>query len=298
MDVNEADAITEDEIAGNAPFATGSAGGTSWDAPPVLKKPRNAFTELMSPRSNSKPDANPPRSAVNPHPHRTKPDPHTGVSLNNLHGRDALGAYLVKPESFPSPQRVLRYNDKFVTIHDAYAKSTIHLLVMPRDMKIAALHPFDALQDKEFLQAIRDEVAAINKIVASELRRLFGKYSKADAARNEALSSVDLPDELPAGRDWEADVMVGVHAHPSMNHMHVHVLSRDRHSELLKHRKHYNSFSTEFFVPLDDFPMAAGDRRRRPDEARYLAQDMWNFGNKFKALKDHLEEEFDAWKKE
>jgi hypothetical protein len=29
------------------------------------------------------------------------------------------------------------------------------------------------------------------------------------------------PDELPQGRDWEEDIVVGVHAVPSMNHLHV-----------------------------------------------------------------------------
>lgn len=258
----------------------------------------------MSPSRKAKDSSDPPRSAINPHPNRTRPDPHTGVSLNNLHGRDALGAYILKPESFPSPQRVLRYNNQFVTIHDVYAKSSIHLLVLPRDLRISSLHPFDALADPAFLERMEGEVTELKKIMSSELRRMFGKYSKAEAARNDALSSPDPPEELPAGRDWEAELMVGVHAHPSMNHMHVHLMSRDRHSDALKHRKHYNSFSTRFFVPLEEFPLAEDDARRSPDKAGFLAQDMkcWrcgkNFGNKFKALKGHLENEFEEWKRE
>lgn len=107
---------------------------------------------------------------------------------------------------------------------------------------------------------------------------------------------------LPPGRDWEAEVLVGVHAHPSMNDLHVHVVSREMRSECLKHRRHYNSFATPFFVPLDDFPLAPDDPRRHPGRAGYLARDLrcWrcgrDFGNRFKALKGHLEGEFEAWK--
>lgn len=98
--------------------------------------------------------------------------------------------------------------------------------------------------------------------------------------------------------------MVGVHAVPSMANLHIHVISVDRHSEKLKHRKHYNSFSTPFFVPLEDFPLSAGDERRWPGREGYLKRDFscWrcgvNFGTGFKKLKDHLEEEFEEWKRE
>ena len=226
------------------------------------------------------------------------------MSLNNLHGRDGLAAYITKPESFPSPQRVLRYDDQWVTIHDLYPKSSIHLLLLPRDMKYARMHPFEALNDPPFLQAARQQVDELVKIGGSELRHLYGKFSKAEAARYEALSADDIPEELPSGRDWEAEIMTGVHAHPSMNHMHVHVISKDRHSERLKHRKHYNSFSTDFFVPLDNFPLAEDDPRRHPGREGYLQRDMkcWrcekNFGNKFSQLKAHLEEEFDKWRRQ
>jgi aprataxin len=111
-------------------------------------------------------------------------------------------------------------------------------------------------------------------------------------------------DDLPPGRDWEKDVMVGIHAHPSMSHLHVHVLSVDRFSECMKHRKHYNSFATPFFVPLEDFPLAQDDPRRHPGREGYLNSDLkcWrcgrNFGGAFKTLDEHLKEEFEKWKAE
>ena len=118
------------------------------------------------------------------------------------------------------------------------------------------------------------------------------------------MNSDDLPDELPPGRDWSQSVISGVHAGPSMNHIHVHVLSADMHSSCMRHRKHYNSFNTPFLVDVDDFPLAEGDPRLRYMEMKYLRVDFkcWrcgrDFGNSFDALKSHLREEFEAWKRD
>jgi hypothetical protein len=41
---------------------------------------------------------------------------------------------------------------------------------------------------------------------------------------------------------------MGFHAQPSMLLLHLHVLSEDLNSPALKHKKHWNSFTTRFFV--------------------------------------------------
>lgn len=108
-------------------------------------------------------------------------------------------------------------------------------------------------------------------------------------------------DELPSGRDWAKDVISGIHANPSMNHLHIHVLSRDMFSEPMKKTNHYLSFTTDFFVGLDQFPLPANDHRR---VYKHFPADMlcWrcgkNFGNKISKLKEHLADEFEEWKKE
>jgi len=35
-------------------------------------------------------------------------------------------------------------------------------------------------------------------------------------------------------------------------HLHMHVISKDFDSEFLKTKKHWNSFTTAFFLPVDD----------------------------------------------
>lgn len=220
--------------------------------------------------------------------------------------RDGLGVYLGDPASFPA-SRVIYFNDDFVAINDLYPKASVHTLLLPRSPRHNLLHPFEAFDDPVFLAAVQREVLKLKTLVASELRRRFGGDSAADARREAVLSGDAEPgpdEELPPGRDWMAEVMTGIHAHPSMNHLHVHVLSRDMRSPCLHHRKHYNSFNTPFLIDVADFPMAADDPRWHPGRAGYMKRDLvcWrcgqNFKNQFQKLNQHLAVEFEAWKKE
>lgn len=231
---------------------------------------------------------------------RTKPTPRSENPFRT--GRDGLGAYIAQPESYPS-NVVVNHCEDFVAIYDMFPKSSLHLLLLPRDPTKTHLHPFDAFEDVEFLTKVRTEVYKLRTLAAAELRRKYGKVSAQEQARQAALTAEPAPEELPAGRDWEKEIMCGVHAVPSMNHLHVHVIAVDRYSERLKHRKHYNSFATPFFVPIEDFPLAIDDVRRNPTREGYLKRDFvcWRcgeeFGNKFTQLKAHLEKEFEEWRR-
>ncbi|KAI7969457.1 hypothetical protein EIK77_005087 [Talaromyces pinophilus] len=228
-------------------------------------------------------------------------EPQKPGKFTTFQTRDALGLYIERPETYPSSV-VVYYNDDFVAIHDLFPKSSLHLLLLPRDATKFFQHPFDAFEDIEFLHKVQEEVKKLRALAARELQRRYGKYSLQEKARREAMEQDPPPDELPPGRDWEKEIMTGIHARPSMNHLHIHVMSVDRYSDRIKHRKHYNSFSTPFFVPIEDFPLAPDDVRRHPGREGYLNRDFecWRcskkFGNKFQQLKQHLEEEFEVWK--
>ncbi|KAI0884266.1 HIT-like protein [Annulohypoxylon maeteangense] len=280
------DAITSEEIAGTAPApaATGVTQGTK----------RNAFTELMSPKPKAAKESSPQTLASTRSP-----------NTRFLKERDGLGAYTRNPSSFP-PSRVIYHTDDFVAINDLYPKSTVHALLLPRS-PLSRLHPFDAFDDAAFLTSVRAETAKLKRLVAKELQRRYGRYSAQEQEREAVLNGeTEVPsgEGLPKGRDWESELLVGVHAHPSMNDLHVHVLSPDMISECMRHRKHYNSFNTPFLIDVADFPLAEDDVRRHPTKAGFSNKDLicWrckrNFGNRFKQLKDHLEEEFEEWKKE
>ncbi|KAA8648230.1 hypothetical protein EYZ11_012108 [Aspergillus tanneri] len=247
---------------------------------------RDAFAELLAPKPKHSKHAN----------HR---DSRAKRAVGGP--RDALGAYIARPESYPA-NIVVYYNDDFVILHDLFPKATLHLLLLPRDPQKTRLHPIDAFDDLEFLNKVKEEAKRLRSLAAGEMRRIHGKYSAQDKERRDALNMEPPLDELPPGRDWGQDIMCGIHAHPSMNHLHIHVISVDRYSDRLKHRKHYNSFSTPFFIDLEDFPLAQDDVRRNPDKQGYLRNNFicWrcgeDFGNKFAELKLHLEKEFLEWR--
>lgn len=255
----------------------------------TLTPKRNAFSELMSPKHKQ------PKAEISKH---------VGRLSNPKDFRNGLLPYILNPSNFPSDV-VIQHNERVVLVRDAFPKATVHLLLLPRDPAKRDLHPRDALDDLEFVEMMRKEATDAVKLAASELSRLISTFSESSKARIAALESDNPPDTLPPGRDYSKEFRVGIHAHPSMNHLHIHIVSRDMHSDRLKHQKHYNSFNTDFFIPLEDFPLAKDDVRR---QVAYQNANLkkeykcWRcgklFGNKFTQLKEHLEQEFKAWRSE
>lgn len=279
---------------------------------------RNAFSELMTPKPSkiSKPPSSTQisdselQSAEQPSSQNTtKPSSksnfysrHANLSPNDP--RAGLLPYIQNPTAFPSTV-VLRITEHTVLIRDLFPKSTIHLLLLPRSPSHYNLHPHDAFADLSFLELMKTEAESASRLAATELSRLLSSHSASSFARNSALDAPDPPDTLPPGRDYTVDIRTGIHAHPSMSHLHIHIMSRDMNSPALKHRKHYNSFNTDFFIPLSDYPLADDDPRRSVAvQNANLARGFvcWRcgkeFGNQFKRLKEHLEVEFKAWRAE
>ena len=203
-------------------------------------------------------------------------------SFANLDRRNGLSEYLHDPAKHPG---VLSYNDDFVIIKDLYPKATVHLLILPRDPVKQNQHPSEAFQDAVFFAKLKDEASKWRALAAKEL------------ARELCPPTMSIPD-----RNWEEEIKVGIHSVPSMHHLHVHVISRDMHSPSLKHKKHYNSFNTPFFVGLEEFPLTEEEEIARKKDWHKGDMICWrckrNFENKFTALKQHLEKEFDEWKAE
>lgn len=48
------------------------------------------------------------------------------------------------------------------------------------------------------------------------------------------------------------DFRIGYHAIPNMLQVHLHVISTDFNSPSLKTKKHWNSFTTEYFIPHEE----------------------------------------------
>ncbi|KAJ9652168.1 aprataxin-like protein [Neophaeococcomyces mojaviensis] len=271
-----------------------------------IPQKRNAFTELKW---------------IAPQPKHRKVDNSKQNETKSKHNRDfasALLPYILHPESFPTTT-IIRKTEHTVLLRDLFPKALVHLLLLPRDPAFYGLTPFEAFNPKSpshvaFLDMMRSEARSAAKLAASELTRLVGPHSATCKARNNVLDTLPEPgnsssltevaaDHIPPARDFIKDIRIGVHAEPSMNTLHVHIISIDSYSPALKHKKHYNSFNSNFFVPLDDFPLAEDDERMKVEKQKeYAKGDMecWrcgkNYGNRFKELKTHLEDEYHEWR--
>jgi len=112
----------------------------------------------------------------------------------------------------------LRYymDETFLVIYDQYPKSKIHLLVMPRDPRIINL----------------------NVLGPSHIPFLRGMVELGQRLMNH-LRATQFP---------KTNMVSGLHGIPSLQPLHMHVMSLDLSTPFMKKKKHYNSFSTHFFL--------------------------------------------------
>ena len=135
------------------------------------------------------------------------------------------------------PKYVVYSTAQLVIIRDKYPKSKHHFLVIPNKPihKIENLRPADVC----LLEDINEEASNF----------VCGKFP-----------------------EWE--FQFGYHAVPSMAQLHLHALTRDFHSDCLKHKKHWNSFNTDFFLsPRSVIRQLREDGKVRtptPEEAKAL----------------------------
>lgn len=106
----------------------------------------------------------------------------------------------------------------------------------------------------------------------------------------------ELVTELTA-KDKSLVFRCGYHAVPSMTRLHMHVISQDFNSPCLKTKKHWNSFTTEFFISAEkiismieedgklQFDSATFDSiLKRPLQCHICHRDQQNMPK----LKDHI----------
>eukprot|EP00958_Prasinococcus_capsulatus_P028327 scaffold6592_cov411-Prasinococcus_capsulatus_cf.AAC.10 len=125
---------------------------------------------------------------------------------------EALAHYARKPAAFTE---VLRSDDLCVTVEDKYPKARYHWLIIARGDQFGTMpSPLTGLR-KADIELLRHMRTAAEELVASQ-----------------NMST----DQFSMGL-------------PSMRQLHMHVISLDYVSPALKTKKHWNSFTTEFFVP-------------------------------------------------
>lgn len=139
---------------------------------------------------------------------------HEGTGARGAGWRYALVKIVEDPSKYMD--QVIHVDAEVLVMKDKFPKAKTHLLVLPRQR-------IDSIYD------LRKE-----HVPVVEAMRSFGQQI-ADAESD--AKGVEL--------------RMGFHAVPSMVQLHMHMVSDDFDSEFLKHKKHWNSFTTEFFIEPD-----------------------------------------------
>ncbi|KAI5645347.1 scavenger mRNA decapping enzyme c-term binding domain-containing protein [Phthorimaea operculella] len=117
-------------------------------------------------------------------------------------------------DSMKDSANIVKQSERVVVIRDKYPKAKVHYLVLP-------LEEINSLQK-------------LNKGHVGLLEE-FGK----------------LYEELKEEHK-DRKLKAGFHAVPSMQRLHMHIISADMVSPCLKTKVHWNSFTTKFFIPYED----------------------------------------------
>ncbi|KAM8939122.1 aprataxin [Pelodytes ibericus] len=119
--------------------------------------------------------------------------------------------------SMQDPAMQVFKDDKVVVIKDKYPKARHHWLVLPWE-SISSLKVLKT-EHLELLQHMH----TVGEKMVQEHTNLTSSTFK-----------------------------LGYHAIPSMSHVHLHVISQDFDSPCLKNKKHWNSFTTDYFLQSED----------------------------------------------
>ncbi|GAC93538.1 hypothetical protein PHSY_001103 [Pseudozyma hubeiensis SY62] len=170
------------------------------------------------------------------------------------------------PTTLPTDDRVLFYDDLTITIYDKFAKAQYHFLVLPRIPFRPSLSASASIpqQGAPTLSASNGKLnfgaTSSNNVPASHMKSISSVLASPYAGQVlEALRTAServvqhIRDDMKQNYDVAWDVERAFHSVPSMEHLHLHVVSMDLVSDRLKHKKHYLSFhpSVGFALRLD-----------------------------------------------
>ena len=148
----------------------------------------------------------------------------------------ALFEYLRTPLPEHLKDSIIIATDSFIVIRDMYPKSIHHYLILPKQHRIDSIYDLNQ-SDLPFLVDIK----------ALAHSHIISKYPN-------------------------ASFKMGFHAIPSLKPLHLHVISQDLQGHALKTKHHYNSFTTEFFVTIENLMSVLSERGKFPKNDAYYEQ--------------------------
>ncbi|KAM9263104.1 aprataxin isoform 4-T4 [Morus bassanus] len=153
-------------------------------------------------------------SSANPRLSNTSVSPHEGTLSKKEHlGHWSQGL----KSSMQDPEMQVYKDEKTVVIKDKYPKARYHWLILPWD-------PVSSLKS-----VTRDHLELLEHMHAVGQKMI---------------------EQCPARESLK--FRLGYHAIPSMSQLHLHVISQDFDSPALKTKKHWNSFTTDYFLNSED----------------------------------------------
>ena len=115
-------------------------------------------------------------------------------------------------------ENIVHETNLCTVIKDKYPKAKHHYLILP----------------KEYIHSIS-----------------YLNTSHIDLIRHMIAQGEELGEKLKKGEADSIEFKLGFHALPSMALLHMHVISSDFDSPCLKHKRHWNSFTTSYFRPAN-----------------------------------------------
>ncbi|XP_027740466.1 aprataxin isoform X1 [Empidonax traillii] len=153
-------------------------------------------------------------SSANPQLSTTSVSPGEGTSSKKKHlGHWSQGLR----SSMEDPTLQVYKDEKTVVIKDKYPKARYHWLVLPWE-----------------------PISSLKSVTRDHLELLEHMHTVGQK----------MIDQCPARESLE--FRLGYHAIPSMSQLHLHVISQDFDSLALKTKKHWNSFTTDYFLNSQD----------------------------------------------
>ncbi|KAK6458933.1 histidine triad superfamily, third branch [Scheffersomyces xylosifermentans] len=155
--------------------------------------------------------------------------------------QDVFQAYIDNPSKY---KQLVEFEDENVLIiKDQFPKAIRHYLVIPRAPEVTHVHPLEVFNRNykkysgdELYDLISFYIEKAKTMIIEDLDKLF------DHPKENKLALAELKVDF---------IRAGVHSVPSLRNLHFHVITQDFESERLKNKKHYNSFTTPFFVDFD-----------------------------------------------
>lgn len=168
---------------------------------------------------------------------------------------------------------VLYRDESCVLVNDAYPKSYVHALILPLDPSLQSLNdlvgPGKPFSDAAASPSLHIPISYDGGFCSSSSTSTSNSSSTATPVASRWVSRpqnhVQLLEHMCCVGDAYAQFLqrtepekyvnrrfiTGFHALPSLAPLHLHLISMDLESPCLKTKKHYNSFSTYFFLTTD-----------------------------------------------